>query len=425
MLILDDIYQSPTSLNAVVTIEKRLIENGFTKVETGLSMNIKKGGKYYTIKNGSSILAFTVGKRLSKPGFNVVASHLDCPTFKLKPEPVVKCDGYYRLNVEKYGGAILNTWYDRPLSLAGRVVSREKDRIVSQIINIDKDLLLIPNLAIHQNHDVNNGLKVSVQNDMLPVIGLKEEVDFKKILEKYSGIAADKIISFDLYLYPRMKGLVWGDKDEFISSFHLDNLECAFTSLYGFLEGKHQDNINVYVSFDAEEVGSRTAEGAGSTFLFDTLSSIARSLDLDYLKMLNNTLLVSADNAHAIHPAYPNRSDQNNHPYMNEGIVVKYNAAKSYVSDGLSSGLFKAIMDKNKVRYQNFANNSDYMGGGTLGSISTSQVSVLSVDIGLPTLAMHSCFETGGKEDVEMMVKGLKSFYSTHIVEEDGDYLLK
>ena len=420
MKLLDDLYVSPTTLNAVENIKNRLLNEGYTELVFKDKQELKAGGKYFIIKNELAVVAFNIGSELNETSFNIVASHLDCPGLKLKPQPIVKTDGYVRLAVEQYGGAILYSWLDRPLSLAGRVMYQEENSIKSKVVNIDEDLLVIPSLAIHQNREVNKGVELKLSTDMLPVLGLKEDVDFKSYLTELTGI--NNIKDFDLYLYPRIKGTVWGKNKDLISSNHLDNLECAFTSLDAFVNATNNNHINVYAAFDNEEVGSNTAEGADSTILKDTLMMIAKSLDLDYLETLNNSFLVSADNAHAIHPAHPEKSDPGNHPYMNEGIVIKQSSSKSYTGDGLTASILESIFDSANVKHQRFNNNSDVRGGSTLGAIITSSVSILSADIGLATLAMHSSYETGGLNDVDEMVKGLTKFYSVKLKFKKGTY---
>lgn len=402
------IENSPSSFNGAKNIKEELISRGYKKIT--FNESIEKGGKYYIEKNESCILAFNIGENLANPYFNIVASHLDCPSFKIKPNPVIKANGYCKLNVEGYGGMIMSTWLDKPLGIAGRVAYKKDGKIVTEIINIDEAVCSIPNVAIHMNREVNKGYAFNIKDDMLPIISLNEDFDFYKFLTVKTGIK-EKILSYDLFLYPVYKALIWGEDKEFISSFHIDDFACASTSLYAFIDNFSKNAINIYASFDNEEIGSLTKQGADSNFLYDILKYISKELGLEYVAMLEKSLSLSADNAHALHPNHPEYYDISNRAYLNKGIVIKYSARQSYASDSLGSAIFIDILEKENIPYQFFTNRSDMPGGSTLGNISNSHVSIDTVDIGLAQLAMHSNMEMAGSKDFIYMYEALKAFY--------------
>lgn len=421
--LLDFIQKSPSCYHAVENTKKILDENGFCEVSEGKVWELQEGGKYYVIRNCSSIIAFKIPSKNFK-GFNIVASHSDAPTFKIKENYQIEVDNkLVKLNVEKYGGMIFSSWFDRPLSIAGKIVIKEGNKFVSKLVNIDRDLVVIPNLAIHFNRNINDGYKYNAQNDMLPLYGdISSKDTLMKLVAENVGVAEEDILGSDLFLYNRMNGSIWGANQEFMSSPKLDDLQCAFSSLKGFLAGKNEDAVQVHAVFDNEEVGSLTKQGAESTFLLDTLNRINSALGRtqeDYLTAVANSFMISADNAHAVHPNHPQKSDPTNRPYMNEGIVIKFNANQKYTTDSMSAAVFKSICEDADVPYQVFTNRSDMAGGSTLGNISNSKVSLNTVDIGLPQLAMHSAYETGGIKDTYYLVKALESFYSSSIVQEE------
>lgn len=424
--LLDFIQNSPSCFHAINNIKGQLEKNGFSELKEDTVWKLEEGKKYFVIRNGSAIISFTVPCK-NFQGFLMTASHSDSPSFKIKENPELKSEGIVSLNVEKYGGMLINPWFDRALSIAGRLIVSEKGRdfsFKSILVNFDRDLLMIPNLAIHMNRDANDGHKVDVQQEIRPIISSNEDFSFKKLLAKEAGVKEEEILSYDLYLYNRDKGSFWGEKKEFISSPKLDDLECAYTTLQGFLKAVKEESgdggrsVLIHAVFDNEEVGSQSRQGAASTFLYDTLHRINESFgrsEQEYLVALAKSFLVSADNAHAVHPNYVSKADPVNKPGVNEGIVIKFNAAQKYTSDGVSAGVFKKICEKAKVPYQIFTNNSNIAGGSTLGNISNSQVSVLSVDIGLAQWAMHSPNESAGAKDVEYMEKAIAQFYKSEI----------
>jgi aspartyl aminopeptidase len=349
-----------------------------------------------------------------------MSSHSDSPVFKIKANAEIEVDKkYIKLNVEKYGGMICAPWLDRPLSAAGRVVVRTADGIETRLINIDRDLMIIPNLAIHMNREVNDGYTFNAQKDMLPLIGdMDAKGGFMKLVAETAGVEPDDILDTDLYLYNRMKGTILGLNGEFISSGRLDDLQCAFASLKGFLAAQPKDSVAVHCVLDNEEVGSGTKQGAASTFLKDVLRRINDSLgrsEEEYLMALASSFMVSADNAHSVHPNQPDKADPTNRPYMNGGIVIKYSANQKYTTDAVSGAIFRTICEKAGVPYQTFTNRSDMLGGSTLGNISNTQVALNTVDIGLPQLAMHSCYETAGCKDTAYLAEAAKVLYSSSV----------
>lgn len=425
------INNSPSVFHVIDNIEKELKENGFIELEENKEFNLQKNTNYFISRNGSSIIAFKIGENVDKTddiSFNISASHSDSPTFKVKPNSSLSSQLYSRLSVEGYGGMLCAPWFDRPLSVAGRVLVKDKNKLSIRLVNINRDLLIIPSLAIHFNRNANSNATYNFATDMQPLLSLNGEATIEEAIARELNINKENIISHDLFLYNRDLVRIWGYNNEFISAPKLDDLECAYTTLQGFLEGNNNNSINVYCCFDNEEVGSRTRQGADSSFLFDILRRIVFSLggnEETYNKALGTSFLVSADNAHAVHPNHPEVSDGLNKVYMNKGIVIKFNASQSYTTDGISCGVFNEICSKVNVPTQFFTNRADLRGGGTLGNISCSHVSIMSVDIGLPQLAMHSSYETAGVEDIEHMIKAMKEYYSTSIKINKEEIILK
>ncbi|MBR2801779.1 MAG: M18 family aminopeptidase [Erysipelotrichaceae bacterium] len=419
------IEKSPTAFQAIANIAEKFDKAGFVRLQESEEFSLEKGKSYYLTRNGSSILAFRVGEELSEPSFKAAASHCDCPAFKVKPNGVIAAEHYARLNTEVYGGALFTPWYDRPLSLAGRLVVREGEKISAKLFDLKKDFAVIPSLAIHMNREANQGFASNPQSDLLPLVSERKDFDLRKYLAKEAHIAEKDLLSYDLYLYPRQKGFFFGEKKEFLCSHHLDDLACAYTSSEAFLSTKDEKGINVYACFDNEEVGSLTRQGAASDFLSATLERVAAALDLNYRSVLAHSMMLSCDNAHAAHPAHPEKNDPTNHCFMNQGIVIKYNANQSYTTDALSAAVFVSLLEKKKIPYQYFTNRSDLRGGSTLGNISNGQVSLLSLDIGMPQLAMHSPMETAGSRDVDYMIEGIEAYYAAHLqLTSDMNYVL-
>lgn len=417
--VLDFIEKSPSCFHAVANVKEMLQEQGFTEVKEAQKWELVPGEGYYVTRNDSALIAFRLPEKPAR-GFHMTAAHSDSPTFKIKELPEMTVEEHYvKLNTEKYGGMILSTWLDRALSVAGRVVVREGRELVTKLVNVDKDLLVIPNVAIHMNREMNQGVAYNPQCDMLPLFADcsegKKKNAFMKRIAKAAGVKAEDILSHDLFLYPREKGRVLGENGEFLLSPRLDDLQCVFAESRAFCESRPEEYINVCAVFDNEEVGSGTKQGADSTFLEDTLYRIAEGLGLekgDYLRMIAESFLISADNAHAVHPNHPEKADPTNRPYVNGGIVIKFHGSQKYATDAVSAAKLKGLCEEAHVPYQTYANRSDIAGGSTLGNISTAHVSVSSVDIGLPQLAMHSAVETAGAKDTFYAVEMMKKFFA-------------
>ena len=421
------IESSPTAFHAVDTMKRMLEADGYQPLLESREWALEEGGKYYVTRNGTSLAAFRIPKK-DFCGFQMMASHSDSPTFKIKESPEMEAEAsYVKLNVEKYGGMLCAPWFDRPLSVAGRLLVKTKDGIASRLVNVDRDLVLIPSLAVHMNRKVNEEQKYNVQKDMLPLYGLADaEGSFMKTVAEAAGISEEDILGSDLFLYNRVKGSVWGANEEFISIGRLDDLQCAFGSLKGFLNAKDGESIPVHCVFDNEEVGSSTKQGAASTFLQDILIRISEGLGKNlsqYRQSLASSFMISADNAHAVHPNYGEKACPTNRPVLGGGIVMKYSANQKYTTDGVSAAMFRTICERADVPYQVFLNRSDMIGGSTLGNLSANQVSVNCVDIGLPQLAMHSPYETAGVKDTGYLIKAAKVFFESAVRESaDGEY---
>ena len=414
--LLDFIEKSPTAFQAVDEMQKRLTENGFEVLSEKEYWKLIPGGKYLVTRNNSALIAFCIPEKESRV-FHIMASHSDSPSFKIKENPEIKVDNsYVKLNVEKYGGMLMAPWFDRPLSVAGRVIIRRNGGLKEKLVNIKRDLVMIPNLAIHMNREANNGVSYNPQKDLLPLFAAgNTDRTLLEIIAEQTGVKKEDIISHDLFLYNRMPGTIWGADKEFVSSARLDDLQCAFASMEGLLRAQNYGSIAVHCVMDNEEVGSGTKQGAASTFLKDTLLRINMGLGRtyeEYLMTLAGSFMVSADNAHALHPNYTDKTDPTNHPVLNKGIVIKFNANQKYCTDAVSAAIFKELCTKAGVPYQTFVNRSDIVGGSTLGNISNTQVPMNTVDIGLPQLAMHSPYETAGVKDTEYLVRAAEELFA-------------
>ncbi len=420
MSLLDKSY---STYHAVDTMKETLIENGYIQLDESEAWNLKKDGKYFVIRGLSSIIAFQMSDVAEKYGFNIVASHSDSPGFKLKPITEINAaQSYVTLNIEPYGGMIMSTWFDRPLTIAGKVVVKEDGKLKEKLMMIDEDLLVIPSLAIHQNREANEGYKINPQTMMSPLFadGKLEEGMVLSLIAKQLNMDKSDIYLYDLFLTPRIKATLTGLNKEFILSPRLDDLECAYSSLFAFMQSNNENSINVFSCFDHEEIGSNSRMGAASTFLMDILKRVNDALgyqESHYLQALAKSMIVSADNAHAVHPNFPEKADPTNKVFLNKGIVIKHHAGQSYTTDALSASVMKYCFEQSNQPYQHFTNRSDTRGGGTLGSISASQVSILSVDIGFAQLAMHSIVELAGVKDFDAMIEVLKTFYTLNLKE--------
>ena len=425
--VLNFIEHSPSCFHAVEQLSQMLDQAGYQRLKECDGWTLEQGGKYYVTRNGSSIIAFHVGQQLDNYHFQITASHSDSPSYKVKEKAELKGQGgYLQLNTEGYGGMICSSWLDRPLSLAGRVLVRQGNVVETRLLNIDRDLLLIPNVAIHMNRDVNSGMKYNQQVDMLPLFSAGEcgENSYYELIAQELGVKPEDVVGCDLYLYPRVAPSLWGAKEEFISSPRLDDLQCAYTSMKALVDSHNPHGVNVCCCFDNEEVGSGTKQGALSTFLRDVLQRVHAALGHapeDYFRAVAKSFMVSCDNAHAVHPNHPEKTDGENCVYMNQGIVVKFSANQKYTTDGISAAIFMQLCKDAQVPVQTFANRSDMAGGSTLGNLSTQQVSLHTVDVGLPQLAMHSTYETAGVKDSAYMVQALTAFYNTDLDITDSD----
>ena len=408
--------------SAIVT--SWLGEAGFTFLDEGDVWDLKPGGQYYISRGRSSIIAFRIPEN-APTGYLLSATHCDRPCFKLK-ENFELSGTYTRLAVEKYGGMIIHTWLDRPLSIAGRLLVDTPQGIQTVLFDLDHDIALIPNVAIHLDRKVNEGHAWNLATDVFPFIGGADAAGkLKNAIETTATEVGGKVLGQDLYLYLREKARIWGLDNEFISSAGLDDLFCVYGCTQGFLKASDSDGVQVLCIFDGEEVGSSSPQGADGDLLSGTLERISRCMNWDHRKMLAGSFMVCADNAHAIHPNHPELSDPNHAPVINGGIVMKFNANQRYTTDGLAAAVWRKVCQKAEVPVQIYYNRPDIPGGATLGFLSMNHVSIPSVDIGLPQLAMHSCYETAGVRDAEFLEKAMTAYYSTTLQVRNGHCTLE
>lgn len=417
--------ESPTCYHAAANAKAVLTAAGAVELRESEQWKLEKGTLYVVERGDSALVAFRVPEGPFH-GFLMAAAHSDSPTFKVRETAEAASAGNtLRLSVEPYGGGVWRGWLDRPLSVAGRVVIRQGDRLVSRLVNIDRDLLVIPGVAIHMDRSVNKGAELNPAVDLLPLLGCgKEPGAFRKLIAEAAGVREEHLLSTELFLYPRTKAVQTGLNGEFIVSPRLDDLQCVFGCLEGFLAAKPGGSLPVLAVFNNEEVGSNTRQGADSTFLTDVLERIAHGCGLDsdaWKAAIANSFMVSADNAHAIHPAHPEYADKGEFPVLGGGIVIKYNANQRYTTDAVSGAVFQAICQEAGVPVQRYSNRADLPGGSTLGNISTAHLSVPTVDIGLPQLAMHSVCETAGAADTDLLVKAMAAYFSRDFhLDRDG-----
>lgn len=423
--LIDFIHESPTNFHAILNLKKQLIDKGFVQLFSGESWHIERGGKYFVTKNHSSLFAFIPGTGdIAENGFKLICAHSDSPTFRIKPHAEMPVEGkYLKLNTEVYGGPIMYTWFDRPLSMAGRVMLKSDNPLkpATRFVNFKRPLLIIPHLAIHFNRAVNEqGNPLSKQRDMLPVLGMinehfeKDNFLLKRIAEEMQVLPED-ILDFDLTLYDFEKGCLTGINEEFISCGKLDDLAMAHAGMKALLDSKESVKTRILAIFDNEEVGSGTKQGAGSPILRTIIERIVLGLNgspEDLYRALHHSFMISADMAHALHPNYPEKHDPTNHPVLNGGPVIKINANQKYVTDGDAAAVFATICRIAGVPCQTFVNHSDMAGGSTLGNILLSQMEIRGVDIGNPMWAMHSVRETGGTLDHHYVIKAFTTFYN-------------
>ena len=421
----DYIEASPTPFHAVFNTAKALTEKGYTELCESEDWVLEAGKGYFVTRNGSSVISFRVPEK-DFSGFMMTASHCDSPAFKIKENAELPDKYYVRLSTEKYGGMLCAPWLDRPLSIAGRITVKTENGIKVKLVDLKEPVAVIPNVAIHMNRSANENTSYNPAVDMLPLFGGENERgSFRKMIAENAGVPEENILTTDLIVYNPQKCAEWGS---FISAPRLDDLQCAYSALTAFISAKESKALPVYCLFDNEEVGSQTKQGAASTFLSDVLERISECLGLspvEHRRKIASSFLISCDNAHAVHPNHPEFMDKNHPVYMNKGIVIKYNANQKYTSDAVSAAIFQLICDEAGVPFQRYANRADIAGGSTLGNIANTHVSLNTVDIGLPQLAMHSSYETAGKLDTEYMIKALTVFYGkTLLMESDGNYKL-
>ncbi len=415
---------SHSPFHAVAEVEKKLNDAGFIKLRENATWNLENNRFYYVVRNQSSLIAFKIPEMINVKSVNIVASHSDSPALRIKPIPAIRDGHYGKLGVEVYGGAILSTWLDRPLSIAGRVTVKENGVLVNRLVDFDDETVIIPNVAIHQNREINSGYKWNEQVDIVPMVDDKDNEKYLEnlICEKL-GCDRDNIMGHELYLYNQEKAKLWGNQKQFISGQRIDNLESVFTSTEAFLNSYSNNSINVIGIFDNEEVGSMTRQGMASSFLADIIERVFACFYYsrnDVKAVLANSFLLSADNGHAVHPNHPELYDGVNAVYLNQGVVIKTAARMSYINDSASWGIVKQLADRAGVPYQMFANKSGSRGGGTQTAISSVTLPIMASDIGLAQLAMHSCYETAGAKDVDFMIDLMSElFNSTVTVDEE------
>ena len=417
------IDETPNAYFCADNLRKKLIENGFKELyENEIWNDLKEDGKYFVVKNDSSLIAFKMSEKKENIGFNIVSTHSDSPSFSIKPNANIYDGNYMKLNISGYGSMLNYTWLDRPLSIAGRVVTLKDDTYEKQLININKDLLTIPSQALHINISANEKISFNHQTDMLPIVSLNSDKKLEDIIRESLLKDVDKICDYDLYLYNRDKAKYIGLNDEFILAPRLDDLASLFPAFNGFIASDNTNTINVLCAFNNEEIGNLTLQGADSTFLIDTLTKIASSANINLFTALSNSTVISADNGHAIHPNAQSKSDPTNKVLLNKGVVIKSHI--KYTTDAMMSSLFKGICDKAQIPYQDFACRSDMTCGSTLGGVSQRHVSVDSIDIGIAQLAMHSANETIGSKDIYYMYKALLEFYNSTIIREKNKVII-
>ena len=407
------VKKCPSAFHTVDTVRARLLSEGYNELFLGDEWELSDGEKYFVTKNLSSIVAFRYKSGIE--GFTVTASHSDFPSFRVKPSGAENGGKYTRLSTERYGGMINYSWFDRPLSVAGRVVVKERDNLVEKLVDIDRDLLVIPSVAIHMNRTVNEKFSANPAVDLIPLMGGADATGLDTLIATALGVPQESVIAHDLFLYVRDEGRVFGADGEFIISPRIDNLASVYSTLEAFLSSSEKNTIPVYAVFDNEEVGSDTKQGAASHFFTDILERVSGNCKA-FRRAVAKSFMVSVDNAHAIHPNHPELSDVNNAPVMNKGVAIKYNANQKYTTDSVSSAVFKTVAEKCGEPIQMFANRSDMPGGSTLGSIANTKFSVSTVDVGIPQLAMHSAVETAGVKDVLSLIKILSALYSSEFI---------
>lgn len=408
------------SFTCIEKVKIKLLEEGYLQLYENEKWNLDVG-KYFVIRNDASVIAFNIGKN-HKESFNIICAHGDTPSFNLKPKNEIYEHNYLKLNVVPYGGILNYGWMDRPLSIAGRIIYKENEVYKRKIINIDEPLCVIPSEAIHQNKTANTNLDLNPQIDLIPIISLSEEKDvIKNLLKKYLKFDSSiTICDYDLFLYNKDKPTYVGINNEMILSPRIDDLSCTFATFKSFIESNNEDNINIMCIFNSEEIGSLTKEGADSSFLLDTLKRICAGINLDISIVLHNSLIVSADNSHAVHPNHPTKSDISNQGFLNKGVLVV--REKDTMTDSISSTIFKELCRKTDVPFQDYTSRNDMSTGSTLSGLCIRHVSIDSIDVGIPQLAMHSSNELMGSDDIFYLYKVFKKFYDVSIEHNSNSF---
>lgn len=415
------IKKSPDCFHAISSLTQMLEEAGYVCLPEG-SWELEAGGKYYAVRSGSSLIAFRIPAGQPR-GFLLTGSHSDSPCFRIRDHAELS-GTYTRLSVERYGGMLNASWLDRPLGVAGRVLVKQGNRVETRLVDLEKDAVLIPNVAIHLNRDVNNGAKYDPARDLQPLYGGPDAKGaFRRELAAKAGCAPEDILATDLFVCNNQLGTVWGPEGEFLSAPRLDDLACVFACAQGFLMAGETEEIPVLAVFDNEEIGSGTRQGAESMFLLDTLQAICQARGLDCRQLLTQSMMLSCDNGHGVHPNHPELADTNEAPVLNGGVVIKH--SPRYATDGLSAAVFAELCRRAGVPVQHYSNRPDQAGGSTLGNIANTKVGVSTVDIGMAQLAMHSCFETAGSRDVEYFVRAVTAFYSACLRMEQGTVVIE
>lgn len=422
--LLDFINKSKSAFQSTYEIKSILDDKGYTEIKEEDKWDLKKGGKHYVIKNNSALIAFEIGSgEIEEEGFRLIGAHTDSPGFRIKPNPEIQVEGHYiKLNTEVYGGPILSTWFDRPLSIAGRVTVKSENIFKPEVrlLDINKPILIIPNLAIHMNRNINDGYEFNKQKDTLPLLTIVEERlesngYLIKLIAETLKVNTSDILDFDLFLYEYADGMLIGQENEFISCGRLDDLWMVFAGLKALINSNEIKATKVLVALDNEEIGSLTSQGANSSILENILERITLGLKKerqDFKRALSNSIMISADLAHGLHPNYVEKSDPTNRPMLGKGPVLKIAAGGSYSTDSYASAIFKSICKKVEVPCQVFVNRSDLRGGTTIGPITASKLNIPVIDMGAPVLSMHSIRELATVKDNEYTIKAFTEFFN-------------
>lgn len=424
--LIDFIKKSPTAFHATDNIANMIISSGGRELFENESWDIKEGQKYFVRRNSSSLIAFSVPKK-NYDSFMMITSHTDSPSFKIKPNPDINTASLYTsLNCERYGGPVCSSWFDRPLSVAGRVIVDTDNGIEEKLINIDRDLVMIPSVAPHIFRSDKKKEEYDLQTELIPLFALGDTKDeFMSLVAKEAQTSQCKILGHDLFLYCRDNASIWGLSEEFFSAPRIDNLQCAYASVEAFLKAENNSSVNILAAFDNEEVGSGTKQGALSTFLYDVMTKInaaCQKSEIDYKEDIASSMTLSADNAHAVHPNYSSKHDVTSRPALNCGVLIKHNASQKYTTDAMSAAILKKIFTKNNIPFSDYVNHSSTLGGSTLGHLLQEQVSMLCADIGAGQLSMHSAYETAGTRDTKYLVEAMTAFYNTTLKKTNNGY---